>query len=120
MISFGSWRPKETPSTTRRSRTRGTSSPAPWATPERSTTSSEGPEMQREIGTAQDCPNCKGKRFMSSHRKCTVCNAEGRVEYQEKDGEIFAPAGSWLPTRRRGRTGYLIVLWGGVKQSQVR
>lgn len=75
--------------------------------------------MQREIGKATNCPNCNGE---GKHlkRQCPVCNGEKRVEAQERLGELSAPAGSWLPTRTRGRTGYVVCLFGSAIERMTR
>lgn len=71
-----------------------------------------------EIGKAIDCPNCGGRGFLASGKPkgkpiaCPVCHRERRVEYQENDGNLSAPTGSWLPTRRRGASGWLVVIFG--------
>lgn len=73
----------------------------------------------REIGKPTDCPSCNGQGKLLK-RTCIVCNGEKRVEVQFESGEIRAPAGSWLPTRRRGSTGYVVVLFGNARQHQTR
>lgn len=65
----------------------------------------------REVGKATNCPECRGAGKTIS-RRCPVCDGDGRVEYQEQQGELRAPAGSWFPTKYRGQTGYRIVLFG--------
>lgn len=75
--------------------------------------------MPGEPGKVVDCPNCRGHKVLNK-RRCNVCVGTGRVEYQERDGFVTAPAGSWLPARRPGRTGYQVVLFGGPKQAQTR
>lgn len=75
--------------------------------------------MDRNFGKPTNCPNCGGQGKLNK-RQCIVCQGEGRVEYQEKDGITTAPAGSWLPLRRRGQSGYIIVLFGGPKLSMTR
>jgi DnaJ-class molecular chaperone len=75
--------------------------------------------MQREIGKATDCPQCKGAKVVNK-RRCPTCDGEGRVEFQERDGTFMAPAGSWLPTKRKGQSGYRICLFGGPRQAVTR
>jgi hypothetical protein len=73
--------------------------------------------MEREIGKATACPHCLGVGKLAGKKKCPVCAGEKRVEYQTSESGFAAPAGSWLPTKRRGSTGYLIVLWGPARQA---
>jgi RecJ-like exonuclease len=75
--------------------------------------------MLREVGKATPCPNCRGEGKLAK-RRCLVCRGEKNVEYQESNGHIVAPAGSWLPTNRRGSSGWIIVVFGKHKQEMTR
>lgn len=75
--------------------------------------------MSREIGKATDCPNCNGTGILAK-RRCMVCKGEKKVEYQVQSGFIMAPSGAWLPTKRRGESGWLIVVFGPAKQEMRR
>lgn len=75
--------------------------------------------MEREIGKPTNCPSCNGSKKVGT-RTCPVCDGEGRVEYQERDGYAAAPAGAWFPLRRRGLSGYIICLFGNKIQGVTR
>ena len=72
-------------------------------------------------GEVIECPACLGSKFEGNKKiPCRSCRGEGKMEAARSDSQVRAPAGTWFPTTRKGKTGFLICLFGPDKEETIR
>jgi hypothetical protein len=77
--------------------------------------------VSHEEGEVINCPSCHGSKIEKGGKlPCTACKGGGKIEYSRVGGALTAPAGSWFPTKRRGKSGWLICLFGPEKSEMQR